>query len=31
MPSFKGLIPEEDVSRLVAYVERIGTSKEQAP
>ena len=31
MPSFKGLIPEDDMTRLVAYIERLAGSREQAP
>ena len=26
MPSFKGIIPEEDMTQLVAFVKRYGTS-----
>ena len=31
MPSFKGLIPEEDMTRLVAYIQHLGNGGEQAP
>ena len=31
MPSFKGLIPEDDMIRLLAYVKRYDATKDQAP
>ena len=30
MPSFKGVIPEEDMTKLVAFIKRLGTDADHA-